>query len=69
MSSYRGVLVSFDSPTFRATVRLDASPGQSTPNLPVSRAIPAAEMVAGRRILIDMGDGHDAEEMVVMAVW
>ena len=69
MTSSRGSLVAFDSTTYRATVRLDASPGQSLANLPVSRAIPPAEMVAGRRVLLDAGEAHNPEEMVVIAVW
>jgi len=69
MTALRGALVAFDSATWRAVVRLDASPGQSLANLPVSRAIPAAEMVAGRRVLLDASEPHNPEEMVVVAVW
>jgi hypothetical protein len=69
MTSLRGLLIAFDSATYRATVRLDASPGQSLAELPVSRAIPAAELVAGRRVLLDAGEPHNPEEIVVIAVW
>ncbi len=69
MPSLRGTLVAFDSATFRATVRLDMSPAQSLAKLPVSRAIPSVEMVPGRRVLLDRGEPHNPEELVVIAAW
>ena len=69
MTVLRGTLVSFDSPTFRATVRLDGSPSQSLAGLPVSRGLPAPEMVPGRRVLLEQGQPHNPGEMVVVAVW
>jgi len=65
----RGTLVSFNSTTYRATVRPDGSGAQALADLPVSRAIPAAEMVAGRRVGLDPGDAFDPDELVVIAVW
>lgn len=67
--AYRGTLVSFDSGAHRATVRPDGSGAQSLANLPVSRAIPVAEMVAGRRVVLDAGAALDPDELVVIAVW
>ena len=69
MPTHRGTLVSFDSGSYRATVRGDGSGAQSLANLPVSRGIPAAEMAAGRRVILDAGARHDPEELVVIAVW
>ena len=69
MTSLRGTLTAFDSSTFRATVRLDASAAQSLSDLPVSRAIPPSEMIADRRVLLDAGQPHNPEEMIVIAVW
>lgn len=69
MAGLRGTLVSFNSTTFRATVRADGSGAQALANLPVSRAIPAVEMVAGRRVVLDAGAALDPDELVVTAVW
>ena len=65
----RGTLVSFNSTTYRATVRPDGSGAQALTNLPVSRAIAAIEMVAGRRVALDAGAALDPEDLVVIAVW
>ncbi len=51
MTTYRGTLVSFNSGTFLASVRLTGSGAQAMASLPVSRAIPAAEMVNGRIVV------------------
>ncbi len=69
MPSLRGTLVAFDSVAFRATVRLDASPRQSLSDLPVSRALPAGELVPGRRVLLSAGEGNDPAELVLIAAW
>ena len=69
MTIYRGILAAWDATGFLATVRLDGSPAQSLPALRTSRAIPSAEMVAGRRVLLDTGDHGDPADYVVTAVW
>ena len=69
MATYRGRLVSFDSGVYSATVRLDGSPTQALEGIPVSRGLPAAEMVAGRRVLLDTGDHHNPGDAVVTGVW
>ncbi len=65
----RATLVSFNSGTYLATVRLDGSGAQTLTSLPVSRAIAAAEMVAGRRVVLDAGPPFDPDELVVIAVF
>lgn len=65
----RGSLVSFDSTAYTAVVRLDGSAPQTVTGVRVSRAIPAAEMVALRRVLVVTGDHGDAADLVVIAVW
>ena len=52
-----------------ATVRLDGSPAQSLGPLRTSRGLPAAEMVVGRRVLLDTGDHGDPADFVVTAVY
>ncbi|MBI2767644.1 MAG: hypothetical protein HYX53_17235 [Chloroflexi bacterium] len=68
MPTYRGTLVSFNSGTYTASVRLDGSQAQSLDNVRVSRGIAAAEMVATRRVLIDTGDTGDLGDVVLYAV-
>lgn len=68
MRTFRGTLVAFDLATFTATIRFDASAAQSATGLPVSRALPSAEMVPGRRVLVAASDSNDPGEMVVIAV-
>ena len=69
MATYRGRLVSFSSGSYVASVRLDGSPAQAMEGVPVSRGLPAAEMVAGRRVLLDTGDHNHPGDAVVTAVW
>lgn len=69
MADLRGTLVAFDSPTYTATVRIDGSGSRSLSGLPVSRAIPPAELIPGRRVLLDEGQPHNPEELVVIAAW
>jgi hypothetical protein len=69
MAIYRGVLADWDSVNFLATVRLDGSAPQTLSGLRTSRAIATAEMMAGRRVLVDTGDHGDPADFVVTAVW
>ena len=65
----RGKVVSFDSGAHKAEVRLDGSAGQVLGAVPTNRGIPSAEMLAGRRVLVDTGDHNHPEDFVVSAVW
>jgi hypothetical protein len=65
----RGILVSFDSGSWTAVVRLDGSAPQTLTGVAVSRALPSGEMVAGRRVLLAAGDHGDVADIVVVAVW
>ena len=68
MAVLRGALVSFDAGTYRASVRVDGSVATSLVGIAVAANIPAGEMVAGRRVLIDSGETGDIGDMVVYAV-
>lgn len=68
MAQYRGTLVSFNSGTYRATVRLDGSAPQVLTNVHCTR-LASAEFVADRRCLVDTGDHGDIDDAVVIAVW
>lgn len=69
MAVLRGVVVSFDSTPFTASVRLDGSAPQTVDNVTVSRAIASGEMTAGRKVLVDTGDHNHPSDFVVTAVW
>ena len=69
MAIFRGVLASWDGSNFLATVRLDGSAPQTLSGLRTSRAIASADMVAGRRVIVDTGDHGDPGDIVVTAVW
>ena len=68
MATLRGRLVRFDESVWRAVVRLEGSASMELTNVAVSRGIPAGQMVAGRRVLIDTGDSGDAAEAILTAI-
>lgn len=69
MTMLRGRLAAFDSVSYRADAWLDGSASRLTRGLAVSRAIPAAEMLAGRQLLIEDGRQPDPVNFVVVAAW
>jgi hypothetical protein len=69
VSIFRGTLAAWDSGTFLATVRLDGSSAQALSGIKTSRAIASADMVTGRKILLDTGDHNDPSDFVVTAVY
>jgi hypothetical protein len=64
-----GTLKSFNSGTYKARVTLAGSLQMSLDNVPVSRAIPSGEMVAGRKVALILLDETKATDAVVVAVW
>jgi len=66
-----GVLVAFNSTTWIATVDLRGGvPFAQLAGIPVSRGLAAAALVAGRSVAVYFtGDGFNAAEAVVIAVW
>jgi hypothetical protein len=69
MAIFRGTLAAWDSVGFLATVRLDGSSAQALSGIKTSRAIASADMVTGRKILLDTGDHNDPSDFVVTAVY
>ena len=62
----RATLEAFDVSTHLATVRFAGSLTSVVAGVPVSRAIAAAELVAGRRVAVALFDpGHPLDAMVV----
>jgi hypothetical protein len=69
MSSVKGILKSFDSGGYTATVQLASSHKVYLEGVTVARSIPSAEMIAGRKVAAIFFDEHNAKEAVVIAVY
>ena len=69
MSLRKGVLKSFNSGDYTATVQLAGSHKVYLEGIAVARNIPAAEMALGRKVAIVFFDEHNAKEAVVVAVY
>ena len=69
MSSRKGILKSFDSGDYTATVQLSSSYKVYLEGITVARNIPTAEMTAGRKVAVIFFDEHNAKEAVVIAVY
>lgn len=67
--AHPGVLRSFDAGTYLARVTLTGSLHMSLSDIPTSRAIPAAEMQAGRKVVVLILDITKATDAVVTAVY
>lgn len=65
----RGILKSFDSGTYTATVQITGSLSVWLEDVPVSRGIPTAEMVTGRNVAVIFLDPGNPSDSVVVAVW
>ena len=68
MAALRGRLVRFEATAWRAVVRLEGSASMELTGVAVSRALPAAEMVAGRTVLVETGEAGDPAEAILIAV-
>ncbi len=69
MSLRKGVLKSFNSVDYTATVQLAGSYKVYLEGIAVARNIPAAEMALGRKVAVVFFDEHNAKEAVVVAVY
>ena len=69
MSLRKGVLKSFNSGDYTATVQLAGSHKVYLEGIAVARDIPAAEMALGRKLAVVFFDEHNAKEAVVLAVY
>ena len=65
----KGVLKSFDSGDYTATVQLASSYKVYLEDIAVARNLPAAEMTAGRKVAVVFFDEHNPKEAVVIAVY
>ena len=67
MTILRGTLAAWLAPT--ATVRLEGSASQTITTDKKASNILAADMIVGRKALIDTGDHNDPADFVIYAVW
>ena len=65
----KGVLKSFNSGAYTATVQLASSYKVYLEDVSVARNLPAAEMTLGRKVAVVFFDEHNVKEAVVVAVY
>ena len=65
----KGILKSFDSNTYLATVQIAGSLSVWLEDIPTSRAIASADMVTGRNVAVLFIDPSNFSDAVVIAVW
>ncbi len=65
----KGTLKAFESSSYTATVQLASSYKVYLDDIGVARNLPAAEMVAGRKVVIVFFDENNPKEAVVVAVY
>jgi hypothetical protein len=69
MEMRRGVLKSFDSGTYKATVEITGSLAVWLSGVAVARNIAAAELTAGRKVAVLFFDPANPNDAVLSAVW
>ena len=69
MSLRKGVLRSFNSGNYTATVQLAGSYKVYLEGVTVARNLPTGEMTAGRKVAVIFFDEHNPREAVVVAVY
>ena len=65
----KGVLRSFNSGNYTATVQLTVSYKVYLEDIAVARNLPSAEMVTGRKVAVVFFDEHNPKEAVVVAIY
>lgn len=65
----KGVLRSFNSGNYTATVQLAASYKVYLEDITVARNLPVVEMITGRKVAVIFFDEHNPKEAVVVAVY
>lgn len=69
MSLKRGVLKSFNSGSYTATVQLSGSSRAYLDGITVAKNLPSAEMIAGRQVAVVFFSEYNPAEAVVVAVY
>lgn len=65
----KAILKTFNSTDYTATVQLAGSAKAYLEDIAVARNLPAAEIVAGRKLAVVFFDEHNPGEAVVVAVY
>jgi hypothetical protein len=65
----KGVLKSFNSGNYTATVQLAGSYKVYLEDITVARNLPVTEMIIGRKVAVIFFDEHNPKEAVVVAVY
>ncbi len=65
----KATVKAFDAATYTATVQLDGSIATYLKAVPVSKAIPAAELTAGRTVAVLFFDPNNPDDALVTGVW
>lgn len=65
----KGILRAWDSGTYKATVELMGSERVMLEKVPVSRGIPTAEMVLGRKVVPVLLNPSNPQDAVVVGVY
>lgn len=65
----KAILRSFDAESYTATVQVAGSLSSWLEDVPVSRAIPAAEMIAGRACALLLLAPSNPKDSAIVAVW
>jgi len=65
----KGILKSFDSGTFLASVQIIGSLSVWLENVPRSRAIASADMVTDRNVAVLFIDPSNFSDAVIIALW
>jgi hypothetical protein len=69
VSLRKGVLKSFNSGNYTATVQLAGSYKAYLEDITVARNLPGGEMTTGRKVAVIFFDEHNPREAVVIAVY
>ena len=65
----KGVLRSFNSSNYTATIQLAGSYKVYLEDITVARNLPTAEMITGRKVAVIFFDEHNPKEAVVTAIY
>ena len=69
MNVRKGVLKSFNSGDYTATVQIAGSYKAYLESIAVAKNLPAVEMALGRKVAVIFFDEHNTREAVVIAVY
>ena len=69
MSLKKGVLKSFNTEDYTATIQLAGSYKAYLEGVTVARNLPDSEMIPGRNVAVILFDEHNPQQAVVIAVY